>query len=83
MPGAAYGQARVQLQTGDVLVLHTGGLTAHGAADASGEDGLLALASRFGEAGTAQDCMRLVVEQYGHTERQEDACVLIARVGSR
>ncbi|WP_371793307.1 SpoIIE family protein phosphatase [Streptomyces sp. NBC_01471] len=81
MPGTAYGQAEERLRTGDVLVLHTGGLTAHRGADA-GEDGLLALAPRFTGAGTAQECMRVVVEEYGHTERQEDACVLIARVGA-
>lgn len=81
MPGTAYGQAREQLRPGDVLVLHTGGLTAHGAADASDEDGLLALAPRFTGSGTAQECMRMIVEQYGHLERGEDTCVLIARVG--
>ncbi|WP_406142099.1 PP2C family protein-serine/threonine phosphatase [Streptomyces sp. NBC_01089] len=81
MPGTAYGQAREQLRPGDVLVLHTGGLTAHNAADASDEDGLLALAPRFTGSGTAQECMRMIVEQYGHLERGEDTCVLIARVG--
>ncbi|MFE2378963.1 PP2C family protein-serine/threonine phosphatase [Streptomyces sp. NPDC059398] len=82
MPGTSYGQADERLRGGDVLVLHTGGLAPSGAADAPG-GGLLALAPQFTGAGTAQECMRMVVEQYGHTERQEDACVLIARVGDR
>ncbi|WP_405783362.1 PP2C family protein-serine/threonine phosphatase [Streptomyces sp. NBC_00859] len=83
MAGTAYGQAQEQLRPGDVLVLHTGGLTAHGSAAAWGEDGLLALAPRFAAAGSAQECMRPIIEECGHTERQEDACVLVARVGGK
>jgi hypothetical protein len=41
---------------------------------------LLDLAPRFREARTAQDCVRLVVEEFGASERQDDACVLVARV---
>ncbi|MEU9187133.1 SpoIIE family protein phosphatase [Streptomyces sp. NPDC048484] len=41
---------------------------------------LLALAPRFREARTAQDCVRTVVEEFGETEREDDACVLVARV---
>jgi hypothetical protein len=40
---------------------------------------LLDLAPRFGEARTAQDCVRMVVEEFGGTEHQDDACVLVAR----
>lgn len=43
---------------------------------------LLDLAPRFGEARTAQDCIRMVVEECGAAEREDDACVLIARIGS-
>jgi len=43
---------------------------------------LLGLAPRFDGARTAQDCVRMVVEEFGGTEREDDACVLIARVGS-
>ncbi|WP_405683998.1 SpoIIE family protein phosphatase [Streptomyces sp. NBC_01387] len=82
MPGTTYGQAVEQLHAGDVLVLHTTGLTPHGAPDEPVPDGLLALAPRFADAGTAQECMRLVIEECGHTDRrQDDACVLVARVG--
>ncbi|MEU9287387.1 SpoIIE family protein phosphatase [Streptomyces sp. NPDC048275] len=41
---------------------------------------LLDLAPRFRGARTAQDCVRTVVEEFGDTEREDDACVLIARV---
>ncbi len=41
---------------------------------------LLDLAPRFGGARTAQDCVRTVVEEFGETEREDDACVLVARV---
>jgi len=41
---------------------------------------LLDLAPRFGGARTAQDCARLVVEEFGAAEREDDACVLVARV---
>ncbi|MFE2141118.1 PP2C family protein-serine/threonine phosphatase [Streptomyces sp. NPDC059456] len=81
--GAAYGQAEERLEPGDVLVLHTDGLTPcsieFGRAD--GTERLLALAPRFTAAGSAQDCVRMVVEEFGEGEREDDACVLVARVG--
>jgi hypothetical protein len=43
---------------------------------------LLGLAPRWGEARTAQDCVRMVVEEFGESEREADACVLVARVTS-
>ncbi|WP_043666022.1 PP2C family protein-serine/threonine phosphatase [Streptomyces xylophagus] len=76
--GAAYGQAEETLDAGDVLLLHTDGLVpGHGGEAAVHQ--LLDLAPRFGEARTAQDCVRMVVEEFGDTERADDACVLIAR----
>ncbi|MEW2399026.1 SpoIIE family protein phosphatase [Streptomyces sp. NPDC046862] len=79
--GAAYGQAEVTLEQGDLLLLHTDGLVPrHGGAE--GARRLLALASRFDGARTAQDCVRTVVEEFGETEREDDACVLVARVVS-
>ncbi|MFK0234800.1 PP2C family protein-serine/threonine phosphatase [Streptomyces vinaceus] len=81
--GAAYGQAEERLEPGDVLVLHTDGLTPRsiefGRAD--GAERLLALAPRFSAARSAQDCVRMVVEEFGVGEREDDACVLVARVG--
>ncbi|MEU8795401.1 SpoIIE family protein phosphatase [Streptomyces sp. NPDC048643] len=92
-PGAAYGQAEETLQEGDVLVLHTDGLVPRRpAASRPGETGseaeseavrrLLGLAPRFDAARTAQDCVRLVIEEFGETERTDDACVLVVGIGS-
>ncbi|MFJ6850489.1 PP2C family protein-serine/threonine phosphatase [Streptomyces sp. NPDC091271] len=74
--GVTYEQDEVDLLPGDVLVLHTGGLTDRSV----GPDMLLGLAPRFAQARTAQDCVRAVVEELGSAERLDDACVLVARV---
>ncbi|MEU1178701.1 SpoIIE family protein phosphatase [Streptomyces sp. NPDC005820] len=73
--GATYGQAEATLETGDLLLLHTAGLV-----PGDGTPRLLDLAPRFHEAGTAQDCLRTVMEEFGETGRDDDACVLVARV---
>ncbi|GGZ00970.1 PP2C family protein-serine/threonine phosphatase [Streptomyces poonensis] len=79
--GAAYGQAEVVLRQGDLLLLHTDGLVPrHSGTEAARR--LLGLASRLDGARTAQDCVRTVVEEFGGTEREDDACVLVARVVS-
>ncbi|WP_329297966.1 SpoIIE family protein phosphatase [Streptomyces sp. NBC_00659] len=92
--GAVYGQAEETLRAGDLLLLHTEGLVPRRAGAAPHPDEterqgavtavqrLLDLAPRFGEARTAQDCIRMVVEECGAAEREDDACVLIARIGS-
>ena len=41
---------------------------------------LIALGPRFSAARSAQDCVRAVVEEFGAPEREDDACVLVARV---
>ncbi|MFJ2829668.1 PP2C family protein-serine/threonine phosphatase [Streptomyces sp. NPDC087263] len=90
--GATYGQAEETLEDGDLLLLHTDGLVprrwgAHNPGESDSDEGtaaaprLLALAPRFSEARTAQECVRTVVEEFGETEREDDACVLVARVG--
>ncbi|KUL38432.1 phosphatase [Streptomyces sp. NRRL F-4489] len=83
--GASYGQRTERLQPGDLLVLHTDGLVprrTHGPDGVQeGAERLLALAPRFGAARSAQESVRIVVEEFGATEREDDACVLIARVG--
>lgn len=88
--GAAYEQRSEQLRPGDVLVLHTDGLAPRSTQlDPSGGDEesltgtgrLLALAPRLTAARTAQECVRAVVEEFGDREREDDACVLVARVG--
>jgi serine phosphatase RsbU (regulator of sigma subunit) len=92
--GAAYGQRTELLQPGDLLVLHTDGLLPHGAAERRDGPGgcppeaagagdsrrLLSLAGRFAAARTAQECVRALVEEFGDAEREDDACVLVARV---
>ncbi|MFJ1807879.1 MULTISPECIES: PP2C family protein-serine/threonine phosphatase [unclassified Streptomyces] len=69
---AAYGQAEETLEEGDLLLLHTDGLAP--------ADRLLGLAPRLDRARTARDCVRMVVEECGESERAHDACVLVARV---
>ncbi len=81
--GASYGQAEEQLQAGDLLVLHTDGLTPRSIefSRTDGTERLLAMAPRLSAARSAQDCVRLVVEEFADGEREDDACVLVARVG--
>ncbi|MEV7731398.1 SpoIIE family protein phosphatase [Streptomyces sp. NPDC088921] len=79
--GAVYAQAEETLEAGDLLLLHTDGLVP-GRSSTAAVNRLLDLAPRFGGAGTAQDCVRMVMEEFGETEREDDACVLIARVTS-
>ncbi|MFI7087852.1 PP2C family protein-serine/threonine phosphatase [Streptomyces anulatus] len=74
-------QDEVRLYPGDVLVLHTDGLTRRGDRGA-GPEALFALAPRFANARTAQECVRSVVEEFGGAERLDDACVLVARIGA-
>ncbi|MFF4040073.1 PP2C family protein-serine/threonine phosphatase [Streptomyces sp. NPDC001816] len=79
--GATYGQAEVALEPGDLLLLHTDGLVS-GRGGNTAVDRLLDLAPRFGAARTAQECVRTVVEEFGGAEREDDACVLVAKVTS-
>ncbi|MFD8000842.1 PP2C family protein-serine/threonine phosphatase [Streptomyces mirabilis] len=79
--GAVYGQAEETLEDGDLLLLHTDGLVP-GHYGTGAVQRLLDLAPRFRGARTAQDCVRTVVEEFGESEREDDACVLIARIGS-
>ncbi|MFG3256269.1 PP2C family protein-serine/threonine phosphatase [Streptomyces sp. NPDC048172] len=87
--GASYGERTEQLEPGDLLVLHTDGLaprsTQLGGQDEgdeppTGAERLLGLAPRFASARTAQECVRAIAEEFGDREREDDACVLIARV---
>ncbi|MBT2388554.1 SpoIIE family protein phosphatase [Streptomyces sp. ISL-1] len=80
--GAAYEQAELRLLPGDLLVLHTDGLTRTSAAEVGSTDRLLALAPRFAEARSAQECVRTVVEECGEDDREDDACVMVARIRS-
>lgn len=78
-PRSGYTQAEVSLEPGDLLLLHTDGLVP-GHDEAETVDRLLALAPRFGAADTAEDCVQAVVAELGETGREDDACVLLARV---
>jgi PAS domain S-box-containing protein len=87
--GAQYAQAREQLAAGDLLVLHTDGLEPRRAAlggatgpqdEQAGGHRLLSMAPLFAAARTAQECVRLVAEEFGTPDREDDACVLIARI---
>ncbi|MFF4825980.1 PP2C family protein-serine/threonine phosphatase [Streptomyces sp. NPDC001312] len=90
--GTSYGQAEETLETGDLLLLHTDGLVPRresarsSAAEREGRTAtahrLLDLAPRFTAARRAQECVRTVVEEFGGTGREDDACVLVARVTS-
>lgn len=84
--GARYGQATESLVPGDLLVLHTGGLaprrTSSATADAAdGVRRLLALAPFLAQARSARECVRLMVEEFSTPQREDDACVLVARIG--
>ncbi|MGV4886058.1 PP2C family protein-serine/threonine phosphatase [Streptomyces viridosporus] len=79
--GASYGQAEVTLEVGDLLLLHTDGLVP-GHAGTAAVHRLLGLAAHFAEARTAQRCVRAVVREFGEREREDGACVLVARVAS-
>ncbi|WP_309050148.1 SpoIIE family protein phosphatase [Streptomyces sp.] len=80
--GAAYEEAETGLLPGDLLVLHTDGLTrGDHAEDDTGTQRLLALGSRLAGARDARDCLRLVLEEFGEETREDDACVMVVRVG--
>ncbi|MEV5506730.1 PP2C family protein-serine/threonine phosphatase [Streptomyces orinoci] len=70
--GTGYPQAEERLRPGDVLLLHTEALPA---------ERLLAPAARFATASTAQDCVRIVLEECGDLPRRDDARLLVARIG--
>ncbi|MFD5255355.1 SpoIIE family protein phosphatase [Streptomyces bobili] len=75
---AAHGQAEARLEEGDLLLLATDGLVPDDGPDTT--DRLLDLAPRIVGRATAQDCVRLIMEEFGDRDREDDACVLVARV---
>ncbi|MFF7725146.1 PP2C family protein-serine/threonine phosphatase [Streptomyces sp. NPDC008001] len=79
---ATYGQAEERLEPGDVLILHTDGLSPHstGPVARTVGDRLLDFAPRFAAAKCAQECVRAVLEEFGSKEREDDACLLIGRI---
>ncbi|MFE1268065.1 PP2C family protein-serine/threonine phosphatase [Streptomyces sp. NPDC058758] len=83
-PRTAYEETETRLLPGDVLVLHTDGLTRTAGAldDGTGLARLLDLAPRLAEARDAQECLRSVLEEFGEEAREDDACLMVVRVGS-
>ncbi|WP_338674793.1 SpoIIE family protein phosphatase [Streptomyces sp. SCSIO 30461] len=80
-PGTEYEQAEMPLMAGDLLVLHTDGLTrGTDAREGSRVDRFFSLAPRFTVARQAQDCVRSMVEEFGEGGAGEDACVMAARI---
>jgi serine phosphatase RsbU (regulator of sigma subunit)/PAS domain-containing protein len=82
-PGAAYEQADIQLLPGDILVLHTDGLTRDGSSAGTGQDRVLAMAPLVTAATTVRESAMAIVEEFGTAGREDDACVLVAAIGPR
>ncbi|MER8033028.1 SpoIIE family protein phosphatase [Streptomyces bauhiniae] len=74
-PGAesAYGQAEHILRPGDLLLLHTEGLSE------TDVERLLGLGARLCTARTARECVRLLAGELG-AGQDGDACVLVVRI---
>jgi PAS domain-containing protein len=79
MTDPEYAQRAEPLEPGDVLALYTHGLFPAIPA-AVGEERLTALGERLCAAGGAEECLELIVAACGETGREDDACVLVARV---
>ncbi|MFF4169465.1 PP2C family protein-serine/threonine phosphatase [Streptomyces sp. NPDC001744] len=79
--GVVYDEAETLLLPGDLLVLHTGGLARDDADDGTGTRRLLALGPRLTGARDAQEGVRVVVEEFGEESREDDARVMVVRVG--
>ncbi|WP_435136908.1 PP2C family protein-serine/threonine phosphatase [Actinacidiphila sp. bgisy144] len=82
--GARYAQASEQLFPGDILLLYTDGLVPqrapHHPTSGGSAERLLAIAPLLNGARSAQDCLRMVAEEFDLPDRPDDACVLIARI---
>lgn len=83
-PATRFGQATTQLRPGDLLLLYTDGLAPGRRADGreSGGPGLPVLAPGRLRGRGAQECVRILVQEFGGGERESDACVLAARLGT-
>ncbi|MFD5320561.1 SpoIIE family protein phosphatase [Streptomyces sp. NPDC127098] len=81
---ARFAQRADRLAPGDVLVLHTDGLFSaiprQLPAGHAGEHRLIDLAPRLSSARGAAECLRTIVTACGEVAREDDACLLVARV---
>jgi PAS domain-containing protein len=81
---AGFARRTDPLEPGDVLVLHTDGLfsdiSPDGRSGHGGDPRLIGLAPRLAAAASARECLRVVLEECGESGREDDACVLVARV---
>ncbi|MBW1602118.1 SpoIIE family protein phosphatase [Streptomyces sp. JJ66] len=82
--GATYTERAERLLPGDTLLLHTESLVgpSPGLGGTSGADPLLGLTPRMISARSAQDCVRVLAEEFAGPGREDDACFLVARVSS-
>ncbi|MFF5860520.1 PP2C family protein-serine/threonine phosphatase [Streptomyces sp. NPDC012751] len=78
-PGAGHAQSAVTLRPGDLLLLHSDGLVPDHSGTAA-VDRLLGLAPRFDAERTARDCAETVAEEFGGAGREDETCLLVARV---
>jgi PAS domain S-box-containing protein len=77
---ARYGQRCDELAPGDMLLLHTEGLVPRERDGMARVRRVLDLAPRVAAARDAQECVRVVMEEFGFSDRGEHACVLAARI---
>ncbi|TDC12756.1 phosphatase [Streptomyces sp. 8K308] len=81
---AGFAQRADRLAPGDVLVLHTDGLFSaiprQLPAGHAGDHRLIDLAPRLSSARSAAECLRVIVAACGEVAREDDACLLVARV---
>jgi serine phosphatase RsbU (regulator of sigma subunit) len=75
-----FGESRVELRPGDVMLMYTDGLVERRGQDVDASvQPLLDLAPRLRGA-DARTCVDLVVSRLGHTDYEDDACVMAVRV---
>ncbi|GAB2909136.1 SpoIIE family protein phosphatase [Streptomyces mayteni] len=83
---ARFAQRTDRLAPGDVLVLHTDGLFSaiprQLPAGHAGDHRLIDLAPRLSSARSATECLRVITAVCGEVGREDDACLLVARVRS-
>ncbi|MDI2132788.1 PP2C family protein-serine/threonine phosphatase [Yinghuangia seranimata] len=75
-----YVEARVELRAGDVLLLFTDGLIERRGHDMDDSIAVLLGLAPLLAGADARSCVDLVVSRLGHTDYEDDACVMAIRV---